>query len=495
MKSDLYVASVVAYYRGILDGESPRKITIGDLETVFSRRTTKLYLDGRGKNAPVLDPDSLGHVGTPVGAVKRVTRDREGLRWLRFHTSRALERHDGLQFEAVDENGRRLGMGIGEMRLAISRRTVFEAAAGSDVEILLPEADGGDCVADRLRPGMKIYCSASQAVRRLFPPPQARMSDCPGVIALDVEVKFAADGIAASTVFSGDRVEVSAECALEPAKNPEKTHSGVNKAFSRLGGTDYRLNRIDVDDGGGLFAPASCLNGLRRGLVEKLDDLRERKRRALVDEILSEEQAVPPRADVPRRVVRIRSGARVPAGEWDEVVVALVPGTEFTAPEDAASVRIAVPVYTPEPEFNRLRIAVKGLIRRGYRKWEAADLATLRMLKASGIEDITADWTLYAFNASALGELSRLGVRRFVASPENTKGNLRYLAESGYAVEFLVQQSTPLFISLTPPAASPADLAVYGQGGLWITTRPSPRVFEADAGLPTRVDLSWDVPG
>jgi hypothetical protein len=138
---------------------------------------------------------------------------------------------------------------------------------------------------------------------------------------------------------------------------------------------------------------------------------------------------------------------------------------------------------------------VKGLIRRGFDKWEASDLATLRMLKALGVNDITADWTLYAFNSSALSELARLGVRRFVASPENMKGNLRYLAESGFPVEFLAQQSTPLFISLTPPAESPLGLSVYRQGGLWITVKPSPRVFDAVDGAPVRVDLSWDVPG
>ena len=74
------------------------------------------------------------------------------------------------------------------------------------------------------------------------------------------------------------------------------------------------------------------------------------------------------------------------------------------------------------------------------------------------VADITADWTLYAFNSRALAELSEMGVKRFVASPENNRENLQYLAESGYDVEFLTQQSTPLFVSLTKPAANPAEL-------------------------------------
>jgi hypothetical protein len=119
----------------------------------------------------------------------------------------------------------------------------------------------------------------------------------------------------------------------------------------------------------------------------------------------------------------------------------------------------------------------------------------LKTLKSLGVADITADWTLYAFNSSALAELESLGVRRSVASPENGSGNLAYLAESGYPVEFLSQQSTPLFISLTPPAALPSKesgLVSFKIGSLWVTTRRLPRVFNPPRGSMVRTDLSWN---
>ena len=83
-------------------------------------------------------------------------------------------------------------------------------------------------------------------------------------------------------------------------------------------------------------------------------------------------------------------------------------------------------------------------------------------------------------------------MKRFVASPENGRDNLQYLAESGFDVEFLSQQSTPLFISLTAPADEVKDLAVYRRGGLWITVRPVPRTFAIPEGASSRIDLSWD---
>ena len=506
MKSALYVASVTRYYRQILEKCSDVRmlecsnghvVTQADLETVFSRRTTKLYFDGRKQtfehsehsNISPIDPDSLGHLGAEIGVVKRITKDREGLSWLRFHTARGLEKHDGLQFEAMAD-GKHVGMGIVEMRQAISRRPVFEVNAGVDVEVQVSED-----VAAELKPGMKIYCSMSNAVKRMFPTPSFRPSDYEGGVELDLEVALSRLGLT-SKVLSPVALEVSVPCDLQPAKNPEKTAEGVKKAFSKLGDTDYRLGKLTVEDPETLFAPMSLLNDLRRDLVERLDEAREKARREKVERAVAEEDRtqfghLDYKIELRRRV-KIRAGQKAPAGEWDEVIVSVGSDRVELESTESGKIRLALPVYTAEPEFNKLRVAVKGLLRKGFTKWEASDLATLRMLKGLGVTDITADWTLYAFNSRALAELSEMGVKRFVASPENTRENLQYLAESGYDVEFLTQQSTPLFVSLTEPAAKPAELAVFQRDGLWVTTKKVPRTFETPKGVSTRLDLSWD---
>jgi hypothetical protein len=43
---------------------------------------TKGLIDG-ATGGQVVDPHSLGHLGTPVGTVKRLTKDRNGISWLR----------------------------------------------------------------------------------------------------------------------------------------------------------------------------------------------------------------------------------------------------------------------------------------------------------------------------------------------------------------------------------------------------------------------------
>ena len=491
MKSALYVASVTKHYREILDG-SARTVTTADLETVFSRRTTELYIDGRRDD--VIDPVSLGHLGTPVGTVKRVTKDRDGRAWLRFHTLRALERHDGLQFAAPD-GGKPFGFGVGEMRQAISRANVFEVSAGTDVEVLLPPQLAEESA---INPGMTVYCSMSNEVKRRFPVPAFRPSDYPGGTAVDVRVELSPEAAVAVAAFGGNEVECSVKGEFGPAKSPEKTYSAVEKAFSKLGGTDWRLGKLTLVDPDRLFAPMSVLNDLRRDLVERLDAARDKARDAKIEAAKGDEREMDgdPFAKAVR-TLKVRIGQRLPAGEWDEIIVAVDSQTSAedvrqTVGDAGAAVRLSLPVYNPEAEFGRLRVAVKRLVREGFRMWEASDLATLSLLKAAGVDDITADWTLYAFNSRALAELSELGVRRFVASPENGDENMRYLAESGYAIEFLAQQSTPLFISLTKPASERIEgLSVFRRDGLWVTTRPVPRTFDVRDGVSSRIDLSW----
>ena len=248
----------------------------------------------------------------------------------------------------------------------------------------------------------------------------------------------------------------------------------------------------------------STLNDLRREVVERLDGARASARSERISAALEDDDSAPPEAARDQQgrafsALKVRVGQKVPKGDWDEVVVAISPSDadDFHVPEgvpETASLRLALPVYTPEGSFGALRVAVKRLVRAGYSKWEAADFAGLRLLRALGIEDITADWTLYAQNVHALRQLSEMGARRFVASPEASPETVAAVAESGYDVEFLSQQSTPLFISLTRPAAMPAKesaLSVFCRDGLWVTTRVVPRTFKVPPGASSRIDLSW----
>ena len=516
MKSPLYVASVTSRYRQLLDG-APVTTTRADLETVFSRRTTSLYIHGTPDDP--IDSTSLGHLGTPVGTVKRLTKDREGRSWLRFHTNRALERHDGLQFTVKGEKP--FGFGIAEMRLAISRKPVFDVRPGADIEVRVPD----DRLADLPHlNGATVYCSASNEVKRRFPIPSFRPSDVTSGTPVDLTVMLAPDSITVQTEAGSTRpaVQTTTRAALTPAQHPERTTAAVEKAFARMGGTDWSLRNLTLLDPDHLFAPASLLNDLRRELVERLDAARDAARARKIAAALGEGRAParPPALTTLKQ--RLDQPLPADAARFTEIVLSIghLSGRAVEAvlaPFAGLPVRLALPVFTHERDVPALRTTVKHLLRAGYARWEASDLATLHLLRQVGVSDISSDWTLYAFNRAALAELADLGVVRAVASPENSPDNLAFLADSSLPVEFLEQQSTPLFISITPPATGGSQLAAtantggsrscatvpltsstgtpfttFPLDGLWITTRAAPRRFTPPADAPRRLDLSWD---
>jgi len=522
MKSALYVASATRHYREILDGLPPT-VSRADLETVFSRRTTSLYIDGApgghedDRASSVIDPTSLGHLGTPVGTVKRLTKDREGRTWLRFHTDRALERHDGLQFAAAD-GGKPYGFGIDDMRVAISRSTVFAIPAGSDVEVRIPdEMDSPAAQKENpILPGVTVYCSSSNAVKRRFPIPPFRPSDVESGTTADITVTLAGNGITARCDALSAEAHVDTD--LSPALHPERTVDAIRKAFSRLGGTSWKLGNLSVVDPNGLFAPASALNDLRRRLVDLMDAGRDLARSIRTATVLDDIRTTEDRTEQDGlNVLKMRISQTMPSdtADYDEIVFAVghkrgkdiramlserceeIRSLAEAAGTHAPAVRLALPVFTHENDFGAMRAAVKHLLGAGCLMWEVSDLATLRMLRSLGIDDITADWTLYAANAAARAQLSELGVKRQVMSPEFPP----FATAGQISTEFLVRQTTPLFISLTRPAVpDPSKLTgltgdtfvSYRLDGLWITARPEPRRFQAPPDSNRRIDISWD---
>lgn len=471
MKSALYVATAVKHYRDRLDG-ARETVTREDLESVFSRRTTSLYAAGKAED-DIIDNSSLGHIGTPIGKIKRITKDREGREWIRLHTSRALEKHDGLQFAATTA-GKPQGMGITEMRLAIARKPVFTVPAASDVEIMLPPNSPLE-----IKPGDTVYCSASNELKRRFPVPSFRALDYAYGRAADVTLTLSPNAITAEALGK----TVSLECSLEPAAHPERTAEAARKAFERTGECDWHLGELILNDPQKLFAPPSLLNELRRALCEALATPR-----ALPPlPTLAQDTTVP-------RVVRIRFDQlnQMELPEHDELIVALphAAGKDL-APYLPKDTRLAPPLFTREGDFNAMRNCVKYLIRNGWTKWEAVDIATLHMLRSLGITDLTADWPLYAANSAAISALAALGVSRVVAPPEADEKLLSSLRTINFPIEFYNHITTPLFISLTRPAAASldfGDIITTPRDNLFITTHPAPT--QTLSG--TRSDRTYD---
>ncbi|MCK5806639.1 MAG: U32 family peptidase, partial [Lentisphaeria bacterium] len=262
-KSPLYVAAAVHYHRNLLDhtfkpGE--QEACANDLRTIFSRPWTPLYLHSRTQLG-VIDPDTTGHRGAPVGTVENAGRD-----FIQFTSMLPLQVHDGLQFELEGEP-RPFGFAVEEIRLPNGRR-VFEVPANTPVEVPLPSQ------APHIPARTRLFLSSSQAVKQRYrfelPNPRELRRRRP----IEVKLALSEDGVEASVSLQGTRTEpltVTASLAgpFEEARNAEAMEASAQKAFAKLGDTPFELGSFETQ-GPALFIPVSQLNTLRREVTSSL---------------------------------------------------------------------------------------------------------------------------------------------------------------------------------------------------------------------------------
>ena len=553
MKSPLYVAAVTDLYRRKLAGTlSPRDEAeaIADVQTIFSRPWTALHLDGPQPPDQVIDPLAVGHRGTPIGQVEAVRRDRTGnTRWLALTTSRALEKHDGLQIERP-QGGRPFGFGIAQMRRADAARLEVTVPAGSRVAIALPPD------APVLPVGAPVFCSASQAVQRRYAVAIPRLQDSRPTRPLRVEVTLDAKGMRVRGEPVGEpglAVTLEAAEPLALARQAGQTPTAVRKAFERLGESAWRLAELTVHDPDGHYAPPSRLNAVRRQLQEQLDaNLHAQQtaahaaRLAELTEALAqtgglasapmEACAESPSAGpvtAARLSVQVEL-AREPRvfDDADELVLALRVADAGVSLEDrirawqavmpAVPIRLALPaIVRGEAATQAIGLAMRRLLDRGWTRWECTSLAGLRRLRGLTADplSITAAGALYGLNRLACRQLAELGAEGVVAPAEADAGTLLALARQRTPRLIVpLYQRPPLFIAATRPAAAVTGntagdirewtdrrgrrFRVDEEDGLWLTRSVEPlqrldqRPQLLAAGVSEfRLDLVGEPPG
>ncbi len=478
MKNALYVAAIVDFYRRKLDGRldaAAERELAQDIQTIFSRPWTTLYTQGRDA-APdtIIDAAAIGHRGARIGRVQTVLTERADRRWLRFVTERALEKHDGLQVEPVN-GGPPAGFGVSSLRRAGSERLEVAVPAGTAVEVLLPPDD-----LPPLGPGMTVYCSASQAVRRRYPVTMPREGGLRTAHPADIQVTLDPTGVsvtATAVPAHADDAPVTAThrqpLPLTPARDAQGTAAALHKAFGRTGDTRWQIRELNLTDPQGLYVPPSRLNEIRRAVLEALTQAQAAAQTARSATIAADLGYGPTPATAAANglhwaiKLRLDTGSVAGAEDADEIVlmVGLCPLADvrtglaaWLAHLPQARLRLALPLVVRDHEAAALGQTVAALLTDGWVRWECASLAGAHLLRRLTADrpglDLTADWSLYGLNRVARAQLAEWGVTRGVASPEDARANLQALAPFPPALDVLVFQHTPLFIAETIPLTS-----------------------------------------
>ncbi len=464
MKSPLYVAAATHLYRLILDGKASREEindAASDLESVFSRPSTRLYLDGRnGDNNGIIDAGTVGHRGTPVGKITSVKRNGKS-RLLSFTANRDIQVHDGLQ---IDLPGRPYGFAVDRLYLKGEINSVFTAHKGSKVEIELPQD------APILPVGATVFCSSSQAVHQKFSIMRPRQSGLQKRESVDAEVTLEKNALKASAIINGKKIEAVMEALLTEAKNPGRTYDAVQKAFGRTGESNWRIEKITLNDRESLYAPPSLLNELRRMLCSTLDEtagritdaslcdiaisLSEKMRSEIADDSsvpggLSIEKSIednPERLDCAEVILKLTNKICL---DTTTLIEALNGWREKNA-----AIRVSLPLIVREEKREAaLSNTISFLIEEGVKSWECADMASLYMLKRLGAQgSFTAASSFYAFNKIAAHQLRELGIGAAVIPAELDDNAIKSIVDA--APDFFIvptELRPPMFISETKP--------------------------------------------
>ncbi|MBX9679421.1 MAG: U32 family peptidase [Gemmataceae bacterium] len=467
-KGPTYVAAATDYYRRLIDGTldlNDRPEAEADLQTVFSRPWTKLFIESH-KDKEVADRDTVGHRGTRIGVVEQVVTVGSERR-LRFRTSRELQKHDGLQID-LPTLGKPVGFAIDRLYVVTRGRAQesFEAAEGATVEIGVPNE------IPELPAGAPVYCSSSQDVKQRFRVDRPKAGAFVVRRRLDVKATLTREELQIVGRCGEHESTVTTNGPFEPAQDSSRTETAFRNAFTRLGDSAFEPGEVTFRNADGLFVPVSRFNAIRRELTQALEHRLDAARRQRTEQLQAVVRppaiAAAPSADF-RWSIKVDRMAFLDAFErqdWTHVDEAIIdvardhPTTlreKLTALADQIGrerIRLALPALTRQWEEKGLLHKIRSLRDAGWLKWEAANLSAWHYLgldpnsAETGELDLATDWSVYVINRLAAQQVLAMGATRFALSPEDGFANSRSLwSEFGEKAVLIVHQDTPLFLA------------------------------------------------
>ncbi len=263
-----YVAAATSAYRKAVDeawNNAPSTLSEGevrDLEQVYSRGMGPYFLTGTN-HQQVVRGQAPRHRGVYCGRVTKVTGDTVWIAPDEGCRISPLKPGDGVVFDASawrspaePEEGGRVYEAVTHPRDGLALRFANRAIDFS-----------------RIRAGDRLWRTHDPDLTRRL----KRFTEAAGPVArqpVDVHIR-AHEGAPLSLTWSlterpDIRVVVTSGDALPKASQRPLSEAIARAQIERLGGSPYRLNRLEFESGGSPFVPISLLNALRREAVEAL---------------------------------------------------------------------------------------------------------------------------------------------------------------------------------------------------------------------------------
>lgn len=249
-----YVKNATAHYRELIDeilNDRPElaKSSSGHAtytftpqpEKTFNRSATDYFVNGRQADIGAFDTPKFS--GEALGKVTKVGND-----YFEVETSIELHNGDGVCF--FDIHKELVGLRVNTVEG--KRLYPNEMPTG-------------------LTRNMTVYRNRDHAFMRLLEKDSAQRK-----ITVAMNFYETTNGFALTiTDENGFSATATCEAEKQNAQNIEKAESSLRENLSKLGGTDFSTQSIDISTAQTWFIPASIINNLRRDAIEQLQQTRD----------------------------------------------------------------------------------------------------------------------------------------------------------------------------------------------------------------------------
>lgn len=255
LKDQAYVRNIVGYYRQKLDSLLPhygyRKSASGqvkldfvpDPNKTFNRGYTSYFL--KGPASALAAPATPKHLGEPVGRISQLGQD-----YFSLDTATALAPGDGICY--FDKDQVLVGTQINR----------------TDGKKIFPDKITG------LNVGTVLYRNRDHEFLKAL-----LKSEPMRKIAVTLRLQETTQGF---VLWAKDEdqntVSFGLEYAKKPAEKPEAMLATIQRQLTRMGGTDFQCQDIQIDLLSPYFLPVSVLNQLRRRALQELVRVRQHNR-------------------------------------------------------------------------------------------------------------------------------------------------------------------------------------------------------------------------
>ncbi len=256
IKSADYVSAVTYAYSEALKGSKENNFLL--LNLAFNRGLTSGYIMD---NIPskVVSRIRSGSQGYPIGRVINASQKEVTIQFLDRRYPAKIVNGDGLKFQKDDDS---CGMYVSRVINQSRRKVTISKSYKKSIE-----------------EGAMVYITYSKYLKDITT--GIINQKMTSKIGLELDINLNNKGVLevnCSCDLLDEKVKVTSDKPLEIAKNKPLTKDTIIKQMSKSGNTRFSIDKVNIKTfQDNLFIPLSKLNSIRRSLLEKVDELINKK--------------------------------------------------------------------------------------------------------------------------------------------------------------------------------------------------------------------------